>query len=499
MAVTLDRQLDPAPAAKPESVAMALGCVGLFLLPFAAVGLGTFFIGLSRALQGNLPGGGLLLLVGAIFSGVAGAGYTALVVGRRKLLEQEALKARHPDQPWLWRSDWASGRISDAGRGAMWGSVLFAGLWNLISFPVGFFGVREALQLGNKAGFVALLFPLVGTGLLVWALRNTLRFRRYGISVLELSTIPASIGNSLAGQVRTSSLIRPDDGFEQVLSCIHRVTTGSGENSSTSETILWQEEKRVRGELSRDAAGMSVRVPVSFSIPADARGTDFSNFRDQIVWRLQLSASVPGVDFQSVFEVPVFHTAASESSMAPAAQPASTGPELLAADYRQPADSRIAVNRNRRGLEITLPAARNPGVALGSVVFTLLWCGIVAALIRFHAPLLFPIVFGGFALLLIYGTLQLCLTVTRVNIDQGSIVIAEGYLYPGGERKIVSSDVSDIGTKISMQAGSHPYYDVVVKRRDGKQTSAGRWIRNKREAEWLAFLMKQELGLKRSS
>ena len=45
-----------------------------------------------------------------------------------------------------------------------------------------------------------LLFPLVGIGLLVWAIRATLRYRRYGISLLELTTLPAPVGHALEGR-----------------------------------------------------------------------------------------------------------------------------------------------------------------------------------------------------------------------------------------------------------------------------------------------------------
>ena len=46
---------------------------------------------------------------------------------------------------------------------------------------------------------MVLLFPAVGIGLLGWALRATLRYRRYGISRLELTTLPAPVGHALDG------------------------------------------------------------------------------------------------------------------------------------------------------------------------------------------------------------------------------------------------------------------------------------------------------------
>ena len=60
---------------------------------------------------------------------------------------------------------------------------------------------------------------------------------------------------------------------------------------------------------------------------------------------------------------------------------------------------------------------------------------------------------------------------------------------------ISSAEIVSVIAKISVQAGSRPYYDVVLVTTKGKQIPTGRWIRNKREAEWLAATMKEELGL----
>ncbi len=495
MGITINARFVTSGGEKPASPALALGCMALFLFPFGVAGISSVLVGAKRIIAGNTHDAGVLLLVGSVFSLVAGAGYTALWLGRRKLQKQEQLKARHPDQPWLWRPDWATGQIRDGMRATLWGSWLFSALWNLVSIPAAALAVREALQLGNRAAYVALVFPIVGVGLLVWAIRNTLRFRRDGMSVLELSSLPAVIGHSLIGRVRASSLLQPADGFDVVLSCVRRVTSQTGKDSSTTETILWQEEKRVRGELNRDPRGMATFVPIGFQIPGDVRGSDPTASNDHVLWRLTLSATVPGVDYQSVFEVPVFRTSASDSAPTDEDRRAGAEQALRLAEYRQPPDSRITVSRNRRGVELNFPAARNPGAALSLTVFTLLWAGIVAALIRFHVPLLFPIVFAAFGLLLVVGTLQLWLTISRVVVDKGSISIAQGYIYAGSEKTIAAAQIASVIAKISMQAGSSPYYDVVLVTTAGKQIAAGRWVRNKREAEWLAATMKEELGL----
>lgn len=492
MAVTLgNRQVATISTA---STTFGLGCVVLFLLPFAGVGIFAGWQVLQRAAQGNWREALFFLLFAVVFGGVGFGGIGLLLAGKRKLKEQEDLKARHPDESWLWQKDWASGRVDDASRMALWASWVFATFWNLVSIPAGYAGVRAALYEGNKAGLVALLFPLVGVGLLVWAIRSTLRFKKYGISRLELTTIPGVIGHTFAGTVRVSSVLQPSDGFHITLSCVRRVTTRNGKESSTTESILWQEERQIRGEQSRDASGMNTRIRISFRLPSEAQPCDSTNPNNRILWRLNLSASVPGVDYNSVFEVPVFRTPASDQPLSEAEERL-THDQLVTADYQQPADSRIVVTANRRGTEILFPAARNPGAATGTTVFTVLWIAIIWCLIHFKAPLLFPIVFGLFGLLLVYGTLQLWLGVSRVSVDAGTLAVATGYLSPGRDRILAASEIADISTAIGMQAGSTPYYDVVIFRKNGKKVIAGRSVRDKREAEWVAKTMKNALGL----
>jgi hypothetical protein len=109
---------------------------------------------------------------------------------------------------------------------------------------------------------------------------------------------------------------------------------------------------------------------------------------------------------------------------------------------------------------------------------------------------IFPIIFGLFELLLIVGTLQYWLLVTRLRVEIGRLMVAEGYIIPGRERSFGAEEISDVSLKISMQAGSRPYYDLIILRKQGKPVTAGRWIRDKREAEWLAHTVREAIGLK---
>ena len=154
-------------------------------------------------------------------------------------------------------------------------------------------------------------------------------------------------------------------------------------------------------------------------------------------------------------------------------------------------DCRIQVTRNRRGTEIVFPAARNRGAAVGLTGFLLLWLGATAGTVLLGAPLLFPIVFGLFAVLLLWAVLDQWLGVSRVTAGDGTVRVASGLLTAGRERRLSASEVAEVTTRIGMQAGGTPYYDVILVRRDGKRVVAGRNIRDKREAEWVAGLIRE--------
>jgi hypothetical protein len=474
----------PARRTTPGGTTAALGCIVLFLLPFAAAGVFAAVQALRAARSADWGQAGFLTIFVLVFGGVGFGGLTAVALGWRRVAEAEDREARHPDAPWLWRADWASGLITDSSHSEMWTAWVFAALWNLVSVPSAVLAVRAAMHEGNRLALIALLFPIVGLGLVVRAVRATLRYRRFGTSPFALSTVPGVVGHALEGTVRAPAGLRPAEGFRVVLSCIQRETTGSGKNRSTTERILWQDERRTMG----GGAG----IPVAFAIPPDAAPTDPGRASSGVLWRLQLTGEVPGVDYVATFEVPVFRTPASEAPPTDADR-AVAAASLVPADYRQPTGSRIEVSTTRRGTEIYFPPARNAGFAAGLTAFFGIWVGAIVLTIVLHAPIIFPIVFGAFGLLLAFFVLDAWLGVTRVTAGDGQVTVASGWLTPRKERTLRASDVADVTTKIGSQAGTTPYYDLTIVTTAGKRVAAGGGVRDKREAEWLAGKIRSAL------
>jgi len=237
-----------------------------------------------------------------------GAGFGMMIVTvfvRGKMRTTSALRAEYPGQPWCWREDWRAGVIKSSNKGEMLASVVFAVVWNAVSSPVLFIVPEEAAN-GNPLILLALLFPLIGLGLIAWAVRNVVRWRKFGETTFQMAAVPGVVGGAIYGLIRIPTYIRPDDGFRLRLRCVKRVTTGSGKNKSTSEHKLWEQEQSVPNEQAL-VDPVQAAVPVRFDIPGDQPETD-PQAASPIAWKLEVRAAVPGVDYSATFEVPVFRT-----------------------------------------------------------------------------------------------------------------------------------------------------------------------------------------------
>lgn len=174
----------------------------------------------------------------------------------------------------------------------------------------------EILGKGNLWLLLFMLFPAIGLVLAGWAVFCVLRWLKFGQSEFQMADVPGRIGGQLAGVVRTSAKVRPEDGFHLALRCVRRITTGSGKQRNTTERVLWEDQQTVMHELLEDEPDVSA-IPVIFQVPADCQPSDDRDANDQTLWRLTASAKVPGIDYSATFEVPVFATARSDAMIAP--------------------------------------------------------------------------------------------------------------------------------------------------------------------------------------
>jgi hypothetical protein len=488
--------VNPASTKPASKVGFVLIC--LFGLPFA--GFGLFALSQAVKLMGAPPGSPSFwypMMFGVIFSGIGfGLMYLALT-GSKRYDRQRRLQDEHPTEPWLWRADWAAGRVQSRTENNLilsWVGTIF---WNIISWPVAIFVVPTAVKQKGPAAYFALLFPAIGTLLLIYAIRQTIAFLEFGKTYFEMASIPGVVGRELKGCIQARFPHSPDHGVTLRLSSVHRTVTGSGNTQSTQENILWRDEAELSsGQLCAGPAGTT--IPVAFHIPADAQQTQKLSPRDEFLWLLEATAGVPGVDYHDVFEVPVFRTA-----QTPTDTEASSEETAFAFHTREarPPELSVRVQQVAEGTEFYFPAARNKSFAVSITVFAAIFGGTAYGLTHAGAPFIFPLAFGLFALLLCYSALQMWFGTSRVVIG-GSLTLQSGLLGGGTVQQITFSDIATITDKINGQQGGGtgtPYYDIEMTLRDGRKLTLGRSLRDKRETEWLMSEMRRLTGLDKKS
>ena len=463
---------DGKPQSKAGTIAGRVFLV-LFATPFAAFGLFAIWGGINKAREGKIQEGIFICLFGLVFSAVGfGLMYFALSAGRR----QKAAEAKWVAQTdggnkvWLARPDWAAGRIKSANTaqtvvlGIM--AAAFCGMGSLFTFLM----LPEELHKGNYPALLVLIFPLVGLGLFAGFVRAVLAKRRFGDCFFELAQIPAPLGGSLDGLIQTGLPIKLEQGLHLKLSCLRRTVSGSGKNRSVHESILWQDEKVFRSDASLPMTGSGGSgIPVHFVLPGDQPESYFRG-ESTIIWRLEATAKMSGPDFSAVFEVPVFRVAGTVPVREKDSDPTASL-QMSAEEIRRDEHSKIQVTVGPGGREFYFPAARNLGTAVMLTVFLVIWSGFLWMMIRFHAPILFPIIFGLFEVFIFWGCLAMWIKSSRVTIDSSGVTLKTSWLMFVRTRRFEAGEISRFDFKVGMTSGSTAFHDIKLVTHAGTQDS----------------------------
>ncbi len=458
----------------------AVALISLFVVIFCAVGLAMGYFGISRLIQGE-TNQGLLLLFGALaFAGFGAFVLILTIVGTRKKAREDARQLAHPNEPWLWRGDWAEGQVRSSTKSVAWFLWGFAFLWNSVSTPLAMVLPEEILDKHNYAALFGLLFPVVGIGLIIAAVRKSIQQRKFGNCLFRMDRVPGVLGGEVSGAILARGEIVSDAGVTMQLSCVNSVRSGSGKNSSTTEHVLWQQEQSgVRPSPGPGGAGSLLSV--RFRTPYDAKPTDSSDPDNSILWRLVAQAAVPGVDFTTDFEIPVFMTPASSRE---ATEEQLRSEELATATepfVPAPESGITVVPSQGGGMEFHLSRGPESAGSLPLVAFAVFWAGLVVLIIYAGVPLLFSAIFAAVDLLLFLIGFFLSFGECRIIAELGHLSAQAILFGVRTGRTIGCSTIAKIGV-----TGSAGAYSVNITQKDGRQVTVWWILKRKRTADWLA-------------
>lgn len=430
------------------------------------VGLGYQAWDLYRTTGLSLETG--VFAAGALFTAAMGLSVLrSRRTGRAREARLEAARNEFADEPWKIRPEWRDRRFRADPPGSR-GMRFMAVVWNLLTWPLATVVIHSEFSnpSPDRAVFLVLLFPGIGLLLAAIAARGILQRRKFGSTEIELDALPVPLGGRLGGRVLTGIQPRdtPPEGFRVALNCYRRRVrrTSDGDGGTRREVdmdLLWRDETRMAGVP--EDANTRLAVPFSFDLPEDQPESTAEKTENRILWRLDVHADLPGIDYETSIEIPVFDVGGvqseASSNVAAAGADDPYARYELGSDLTEPRSRGIQMREPTPGrIEFFFDRARNkttiivPGIValacLAVVVGTILsgrFAGILLTLIL----MLLGGVFGWVAWRAWSYT-------SRVAVDEDGVRVLRGPFGRGEPVVIPASEIVAVRPVVAGRSGS---------------------------------------------
>ncbi len=402
------------------------------------------------------------------------------------------LQEQNPDKPWLHKPEWAAGKIKSSNKKSTYFALFFALFWNLISWPITILFVPKILKEKNYTFLFVFIFPLVGIGLVIWTVVLFIRLIKYGESVFIMKSNPGVTGGALKGIIVTKVNVKSENGFKVELNCINRYSSGTGKNRTTAERILWQDEYLIKHEVFEDDPTQSA-IPVLFKIPFDAKETNEENPRDAIIWKLKISADVPGIDYKAYFEIPVFRTEESRKDFEIDSSSLNKSMGKISGDSLLESSGIISEKLMNGGVRFIFPTAGKKAIPL--FLFSLVWSGVVVLLwIMESPPMMIKIIFTAILPFLFYGFLDRLLYKSEVTVSNDSISIMNGWMGFRSVHNLLFSDIEEIKLEDATQSDKRIFSSITLITNSGKKITIARRINDRLHARHIIEEIKKAIS-----
>lgn len=362
-------------------------------------------------------------------------------------------------QAWLKRPEWQGGVIRSGAKTGMYLAWGFAVFWNLMSTPATFV-VMEVWREEGAIALLILIFPAVGLGLLFWAVKSTLEWKRFGATPMTMDPFPGSIGGDVGGEILVNIPYQRSANFEVTLSCVNSYVSGNGKNRSRREKIIWQD----KGYTAIHPALRSVRLQFRFEVPNGLPESEeiSDNYH---LWRLSVYGDLPGVDLKRNFEIPVYRNIEKSRRITtlstqhiPSGSTQSSITELL------------PLNQSGSRISIHYPMLRKPLSAFGLILFGGIFSGSAAFIWRQAAQDGFPLyimsgIFHFVGGLIVLWGLYALLNSLRVEFDGRTITVVRRILgVPVSNKAAAYPQIRSIEIKHNggSQSGNHHHINYLV-------------------------------------
>ncbi len=408
----------------------------------------------------------IFYLIFVLAFGGSGGGLLAYCVLSNNGLQASPITG---DKPWLANSDWQTSTIFSHGKATMIAACAGAILWNVIAIPAAVIGMDEAFD-GNWLALLVLIFPAVGLGIAIFAVRSILSWRRFGRTPLVMDPFPGAIGGHVGGAITIPVAFDPSYVFKATLSCIFSEERGSGDDRRRHEKTVWQTEGAAHTEATHNGTRAKILFEVEPGLPnADAqRGSRYH------YWKLTITAALPGIDYNRSFDIPVYAGNTQASDTVPLSN---QHPEAIEA-VTDKVEYALNLERVPGGVLLHYPAFRHPWVKLSCILIGGVFSGIGIGLIVSGESFFIGTCFSLFGLPFVLGFLYSLLLALDIRLDQDALYTRKRLLgVVVGKRKIPRNLLSHLEIKedYTMSSGSKSttYYKIQAHTVHGKKIDVG--------------------------
>lgn len=428
-----------------------------------------------------------------------GFGLGFIIYLLRARTEKEKNVPEFIERPWLLNDKWQSSQIRSSSKFTMYFSWIFAAVWNLISAPLPFVLYEEVVEKGNKLALLGLLFPVVGVGLLIWAIRRTLEWTRFGAAPVELDPFPGSIGGHVGGTIDINLPFDASAKFSLTLSNIFSYMSGSGDDRSRRERAKWQDSQVAHVSSGPKGSRLTFRFDVPEGLDVSDADKDSDSYH---LWRLNVSAALPGADFDRDYEIPVYATS-EQSSRLPEFAITKARTEQKSIDTAA-IEKLFESKQGVSGRTMLFPMGRNPGFGAGGMLFGGIFATAGWFLTVNEGHWFMGGVFGLVGSLIFLAALYFMLNSLEVTEYAGTIRSVRRILgIKVRERSMRRGDFVRFkkSSTASTQSGSKHvvHYTLSAVARDGQEIVVGEGFKGVGQADAAAAYIGQSFGLRESA
>lgn len=424
-----------------------------------------------------------------------GVGLGLLIFVFRTPKEKDLSAPEYRDKPWLANDNWQTAPIKSSSKTAMYASWGFAAFWNLVSAPLPFVIYKEVTEKNNLPVLLGLLFPLIGIGLITWAVRRTLEWNRFGPAPVTLDPFPGSIGGHVGGTIDVNLPYDPGAQFSITLINVRSYVSGSGKNRSRNESAEWQDTQVAHTSSGPRGSRLSFR----FTVPEDLEESAADQSEETYyLWRLNVKADLPGVDIDRDYEIPVYATGQASAQLSEISLDQARSKQKQV-DVRL-IESLVNLSYGAGGRVMRFPMGRNLLSGISGLVFGAIFTGAGRYLVNFESSPIMGGVFGLVGLLIVVSAFYAVLNSLEVLQAGGDIRTVRRVLgIPVKRGRMRCADFVRFSKKASSrtQSGSQHiiHYTISAVDRTGQELVVGEGFKGSSLADAAAEFIAQQFGL----